>query len=109
MYEFADIDTGELARDGEGDLIEVQRVSGKSGTHHGACAAFDGLQGGIIYSQFDPAGAPETFRIYKSQLSLPLGGGILPLYFLKFGFLRSRNAEMPSLAASVQAISPNPL
>jgi len=71
VYEFADIDTGELARDGEDELIEVQRVSGKTGTHHGACAAFDGLQGGIIYSQFDPARAPETFRIYKSQLSLP--------------------------------------
>ena len=70
-YEFADIDSGELARDGGGQLIEVQRVSGRTGTHHGACAAFDGLQGGIIYSQFDPADAPETFRIYKSQLSLP--------------------------------------
>lgn len=71
VYEFADIDSAELARNGGGQLIEIQRVSGKTGTHHGACAAYDGLQGGIIYSQFDPADAPETFRIYKSQLSLP--------------------------------------
>jgi hypothetical protein len=44
---------------------------GRKGTHHGACAAFSGLQGGIIYSQFDPPDAPETFRILNSQLSLP--------------------------------------
>lgn len=30
-------------------------------------------------------------------------------YFLNSGFLLSKKAEMPSLAASVQAISPNPL
>ena len=71
VYEFASIDSGELARDGGGDLIEIQQVVGRTGTHHGACAAFSGLQGGIIFSQFDPADAPETFRIFKSQLSLP--------------------------------------
>ncbi len=71
VYEFANIDSGELARDGGGDLIEIQQIAGRTGTHHGACAAFSGLQGGIIFSQFDPADAPETFRIFKSQLSLP--------------------------------------
>ena len=71
VYEFANIDSGELARDGGGDLIEIQQVAGRTGTHHGACAVFSGLQGGIIFSQFDSADAPETFRIYKSQISLP--------------------------------------
>ena len=71
VYEFADIDSGELMRDGGGQLIEIQRVDGRAGTHQGACAAFSGLQGGIIYSQFDPADAPETFRIFKSRLNLP--------------------------------------
>lgn len=71
VYEFADIDTGELMRNGEQDLIDVLRVSGKPDTHHGACGAYDGLLGGIIFSQFDPSVAPETFRIYKSQQNLP--------------------------------------
>ena len=71
VYEFLDIDSGALARNGGGQLIEIQSVSGRSGTHHGACAAYEGLQGGIIYSQFDPADAPQTFRIYKSWLGLP--------------------------------------
>jgi hypothetical protein len=57
-HEFADIDSAEPARNGGGQLIEIQRVSGRTGTHNGACAAYDGLQGGIIYSQFDPAEAP---------------------------------------------------
>ncbi len=70
-YEFADVDTGTLLVDGGGQLLVVQRVDGKAGTHHGACEAIDGLQGGIIYSQFEPDGVPETFRLYKSQVSLP--------------------------------------
>ncbi len=71
VYEFADVNTNALLRDSGGDLIEVTGVSGDPSLHNGACDSFDGLSGGIIYSQFDPANAPETFRIYKSQVSIP--------------------------------------
>jgi len=32
---------------------------------------FSGLQGGILLSQFEPASSAQTFKIYKSQVSLP--------------------------------------
>jgi hypothetical protein len=70
-YEFLDLDTGVLLTDGSGQLYEVQRVDGEAGSHNGACTSIDGLNGGIIYSQFEPASAPETFRLYKSQISIP--------------------------------------
>jgi hypothetical protein len=71
VYEYTDIDTGTLARDGGGVPIEVLRVTGEAGTHHGACSGRDGLLGGILLSQYEPANPPETFRMYKSQVSLP--------------------------------------
>jgi hypothetical protein len=69
-YEFSDLDTSELLTDGEG-LVEVAVADGEPNLHNGACDGFVGLDGGIIFSQFDPANAPETFRIYKSQVALP--------------------------------------
>jgi hypothetical protein len=63
VYEFTDIDTSDLVRSGP-DLLEVTAVSGEADLHNGACDTFEGLDGGIIYSQFDPSLAPETFRIY---------------------------------------------
>jgi hypothetical protein len=71
VYEFTDIDTSALLRDGGGDLIEVTAANGQPDLHNGACEALDGMDGGIIYSQFDPANVPETFRIYKSQVNIP--------------------------------------
>ncbi len=70
VYEFTDIDTSDLVRSGP-DLLEVTAVSGEADLHNGACDTFEGLDGGIIYSQFDPSLAPETFRIYKSGAVIP--------------------------------------
>jgi len=70
VYEFTDLDTSDLLRT-SGDLVEVTAVSGDADLHHGACEGFAGMDGGIIYSQFDPSNAPETFRIYKSQVNIP--------------------------------------
>jgi hypothetical protein len=71
VYEFENLDTGTLFLDGARALVEVQRVDGAIGFHHGACETIDGLQGGIIYSQYEPDGDPETFRMYKSQVAIP--------------------------------------
>jgi hypothetical protein len=70
VYEFEGIDTRSLVRDG-GDLLEIADASGEPDLHNGACEGFPDLEGGIIYSQFDPGTAPETFRIYKSGIGLP--------------------------------------
>ena len=70
VYEFADLDNNDLLPGGAG-LTEVANASGEPDLHNGACEGFPDLDGGIIYSQFDPANAPETFRIYKSQVSIP--------------------------------------
>ena len=70
VYEFTDIDVSDLVRSGP-DLVEVTAANGEADLHNGACEAFDGLDGGIIYSQFDPSLAPETFRIYKSGVVIP--------------------------------------
>ena len=71
VYEFMNIDTNELLRDGSGDLIEIAQANGDTGTHNGACAAFSGLNGGILLSQFNVANTADKFTIYKSQVSLP--------------------------------------
>ena len=71
VYEFEDINTNTLLRNSGGQLIEVTSVTSDPSLHNGACDSINGLSGGIIYSQFDPANAPETFRIYKSQVSIP--------------------------------------
>ncbi|MDH3310574.1 MAG: glycoside hydrolase [Gammaproteobacteria bacterium] len=70
VYEFTDVNSNQLRRS-NGQLIEVARIDGASGTHNGACAAYSGLSGGILLSQFEPASTPETFNIYKSQVSSP--------------------------------------
>lgn len=70
VYEFADLDSNQLLRS-NGQLDEVARVDGVDGTHNGACAFFSGLYGGILLSQHEPTSTPDTFRIYKSQKSLP--------------------------------------
>lgn len=71
VYEFVDINTNELRRDTNSDLIEIARADGIVDTHNGACAAFNGLSGGILLSQFNVANTTDKFTIYKSQVSLP--------------------------------------
>jgi hypothetical protein len=70
VYEFVDLDNNDLLPGGAG-LTEVTNASGDPDLHNGACEGFPGMDGGIIYSQFDPDNAPETFRIYKSGVGLP--------------------------------------
>ncbi|MFV1993605.1 MAG: hypothetical protein ACC635_06860 [Acidiferrobacterales bacterium] len=69
-YEFSDVNSNQLLRS-SGQLVEVARVNGDASTHHGACGAFSGLDGGILFSQFEPTSLAETFKIYKSNVSLP--------------------------------------
>ena len=70
VYEFSDIDNNTLLRS-NGQLVEVARVDGVAGTHNGACAAYSDLTGGILFSQFGTLGTIDSFKIYKSQVSLP--------------------------------------
>lgn len=70
VYEFVDVNTNQLVRS-SGQLVEVTLVDGVAGTHNGACAAFSGLDGGILLSQFEVMNAAETFNIYKSNVVLP--------------------------------------
>ena len=70
IYEFSDINSNQLRRN-NGQLIEAARIDGKADTHNGACAAFSGLQGGVLLSQFEATGTTDTFKIFKSQISLP--------------------------------------
>jgi hypothetical protein len=70
VYELVDIDSNQLRR-ASGNLVEVARIDGVAGSHNGACAAFPGLDGGLLLSQFQSTASPETFRIFKSQVSLP--------------------------------------
>ncbi len=70
VYEFVDINTNLLRRIGPA-LVEVARVDGAIGSHNGACSGFAGLEGGLLISQFESTVAPETFRIFKSQQSIP--------------------------------------
>ncbi len=70
MYEFSDVNSNQLRRN-SGQLVEVARIDGDASTHNGACAAYSGLDSGILLSQFEPAATAETFKIYKSQVGLP--------------------------------------
>lgn len=70
VYEFNDVNSNELRRN-NGQLVEVARIDGDSGTHHGACAAYSGLDGGVLLGQFEASAPTETFNIYKSQVLLP--------------------------------------
>jgi hypothetical protein len=70
VYEFSDVNSNQLQRD-NGQLVEVARIDGDSATHNGACAAYGGLEGGVLLSQFEASAIAETFNIYKSQVLLP--------------------------------------
>ena len=70
VYELVDVDSNQLRR-ASGSLVEVARVDGVTGSHNGACAAFPGLDGGLLLSQFESTATAETFRIFKSQVGLP--------------------------------------
>ena len=70
VYQLIDVDSNQLLRSG-GVPVDITRVDGAAGTHNGACAAFADLTGGLLLSQFSPGATPETFRIFKSQVSLP--------------------------------------
>lgn len=70
VFEFASIDSSSLRRTG-GSLIEIVRVSGTTGLHHGACDTYNGVDGGLIYSQYEPANPPNKFRLYKSFVLVP--------------------------------------
>ena len=70
VYEFTDVNSNLLSRSGS-DLVEVARIDGDTGTHNGACAAFSGLNGGILISQTGTVATADMFKIYKSQVDLP--------------------------------------
>ncbi len=62
VYELVSVDSNQLRRNG-GQLIELARVDGS--------AAYAGLDGGLLLSQFEATATPETFRIFKSRIGLP--------------------------------------
>lgn len=70
VYEFIDVSSSPLHRS-SGQLIEVARIDGDAASHNGACEAFSGLDGGVLFSQFGTAGTADAFKIIKSQVSLP--------------------------------------
>ncbi len=70
VYEFSDVNSNQLRRN-NGELVEIARIDGDAGSHNGACDAYSGLDGGILFSQFEAASTAETFEIYKSQVALP--------------------------------------
>ena len=70
VYEFVDLNSSDLLPVGSG-LTEIANASGEPDLHNGACEGFPDMDGGIIFSQFDPDISPETFRIYKSGVGLP--------------------------------------
>lgn len=70
VYEFSDVNSNQLRRN-SGQLVEVTRIDGNAGTHNGACAAYSGLQGGILLSQFGTKGTADAFKVYKSHVGLP--------------------------------------
>jgi hypothetical protein len=69
-YRFTSLDSNQLERS-LGVLVEHARVDGDVGTHHGACAGFDGVDGGLLLSQFGTPGGADAFQIFRSQVFLP--------------------------------------
>lgn len=69
VYEFVDVNTNQLRRDA-GQLLEIQRIDGITGTHNGACSGHDEMSDGVLYSQFNALDAPETFRIFQSNINI---------------------------------------
>jgi hypothetical protein len=49
----------------------MARIDGQAAPQNGTGHAFEGLDSDIIYCQFDPANAPETFRVYKRGVVIP--------------------------------------
>jgi len=70
VYEFVDVNSNQLRRN-SGQLVEVARIDGDASTHHGACDALSGLNGGILLSQTGIFGTADAFKIYKSWVGLP--------------------------------------
>ncbi len=70
IYEFVDVNSNQLQRSG-GQLVEVAVADGEAGTHNGACATLNAIDGGVYLSQFEAASPAETFKIYKSQVAAP--------------------------------------
>ena len=70
VYEFVDFNSNELVRD-MGDLVEVARVDGNTGTHNGACSAHENMSAGILYSEFDASARREKFSIFQSFINIP--------------------------------------
>jgi len=70
LYQFSDINSNQLVRN-NGSLVELARIDGDTGTHNGACTGYSGIQGGILYSQFEPYSKREPFKIYRSMVDLP--------------------------------------
>ncbi len=70
VYEMTDINSNQLKRT-NGNLVEIARIDGEANTHNGACAAYSGIDGGILYSQVGSMGTANAFQIYKSQVFLP--------------------------------------
>lgn len=72
VYEFADLTTGLLRRNGAGGLLPpVAQVTGISNTHNGACAHHAALSNGMLHSQLETSNPPEIFRIYRSGVNIP--------------------------------------
>ena len=74
VYEFADLATGLLQRNGVGGplLPPVAQVTGISNTHNGACAHHAALSNGILHSQLETNNPPQIFRIYQSGVNIPI-------------------------------------
>jgi len=70
VYEFTSVDSNQLVRNA-GNLVEITRVDGNTGTHNGACANQVNMADGILFSEFDPTVSPETFRIFQSNVKIP--------------------------------------
>ncbi len=70
VYEFTDINSNQLRRN-NGKLVEVARIDGEANTHNGACDAYGELEGGVLLSQLGAERTANSFKIYKSQVSLP--------------------------------------
>lgn len=70
VYEFMDVNNNLLRRN-TGVLVEIARVTGDANTHHGACADYNTLSGGILLSQLGILGTSDAFKVYKSQVNIP--------------------------------------
>lgn len=63
VLRFSDLSKGLLVRE-NGIPVEELVVDGNKTLHHGACNAITGLNGGIMYSSFEPHDPPMTFKVF---------------------------------------------